>query len=150
MPARDKCSRPISLSSRSDVGDRVIVHDTIHGVRPTPVPLYRGPWFPRNSRYDDGAPLETGRVHTYVHRCTRVASTSFQSICDDTPMGRHSYRSGTQTRTRDTVISSPLGYPSHRLSRRYRNIWLPISTTISARSYLDSMAGLSVTLGGIN
>lgn len=53
-------------------------------------------------------------THTHTHIRVeyirgRVASTSFQSICDDTPMGRHSYRSGTQTRDERhaTVISSP-------------------------------------------
>lgn len=93
---------------RSD-GDRVIGQNTIHGR----LPPFRSFRFPRNSRYDIG-PLETGRVHTHTHIRVeyirgRVASTSFQSICDDTPMGRHSYRSGTQTRDERhaTVISSP-------------------------------------------
>ena len=97
---------------RSD-GDRVIGQNTIHGR----LPSFRSFSFPRNSRYDVG-PLETGRARTHTHTLTytrveyirgRVASTSFQSICDDTPMGRHSYRSGTQTRDERhaTVISSP-------------------------------------------
>ena len=99
---------------RSD-GDRVIGQNTIHGR----LPPFRSFRFPRNSRYDIG-PLETGRAYTHTHTHThtrvrveyireRVASTSFQSICDDTPMGRHSYRSGTQTRDERhaTVISSP-------------------------------------------
>lgn len=65
--------------------------------------------------------LERGvNRHAYMHTCTLVASsTSFQSICDDTPIGRHSYRSGTQTQARETrhCNIAPFGQtwsPCHR------------------------------------